>query len=177
MLAIIGTALAAALFYLVLTVGSGNIGLWSAEEIILSLIVGILVGIFTGKLFFKNDDYRGLSPRRIGLFFVYLFVLLWEMVKANIDVATRVITGKINPGIIRIKPGLKTDMGITMLANSITLTPGTLTVDIDKKTNDLFIHWIDVSPTCEKNMKKGTAKPACEIICGPFVRWMGRFAE
>ena len=66
------------------------------------------------------------------------------MAKANIDVAYRVITGKINPGIVKISPGLKTDLGITLLADSITLTPGTLSVDIDEKNNDLYIHWINV---------------------------------
>ena len=65
--------------------------------------------------------------------------------------ANRVITGKINPGIVRISPKLKTDLGVTLLANSITLTPGTLTVDIDEKTNDLYVHWIAVK---EEALKK-----------------------
>jgi multicomponent Na+:H+ antiporter subunit E len=49
----------------------------------------------------------------------------------------------INPGIVKIKTNLKTDSGITALANSITLTPGTLVVDV---TDDgyLYIHWINV---------------------------------
>jgi len=177
MLATIGTALAAVLFYLLLTAGSGSIGLWSTEEIILSLIVGAMVGIISGRIFFRNENYRGLSPKRWILFFAYLFVLLWEMAKANFDVAARVITGKINPGIVRIDPGLKTDMGIAVLANSITLTPGTLSVEIDEKKNNLFIHWIDMTPACEANMKAGTKRPTCEIVCGAFLKWIRRFAE
>ena len=49
----------------------------------------------------------------------------------------------IKPGIVKIKTNLKTESGITALANSITLTPGTLTVDL---TDDgyLYIHWIYV---------------------------------
>jgi multicomponent Na+:H+ antiporter subunit E len=52
----------------------------------------------------------------------------------------------INPGIVKIKTRLKTDAGITALANSITLTPGTLTVDL---TDDgfLYVHWINVKST------------------------------
>jgi multicomponent Na+:H+ antiporter subunit E len=73
-----------------------------------------------------------------------------ELTKANLDVAYRVITMKIRPGIIRVHSGLKTDLGIFMLANSITLTPGTLSVGIDEATNDLFIHNINVGEGDEK---------------------------
>jgi multicomponent Na+:H+ antiporter subunit E len=73
-----------------------------------------------------------------------------ELTKANLDVAYRVITLNIRPGIIRVHSGMKTDLGIFMLANSITLTPGTLTVGIDEKTNDLFIHNINVAVGDEK---------------------------
>jgi len=72
------------------------------------------------------------------------------MAKANLDVAFRVITLKIRPGIVRVKSGMTTDLGTLMLANSITLTPGTLTVDIDESTNDLFVHMINVPPGVEQ---------------------------
>ncbi|PNX47524.1 MAG: cation:proton antiporter, partial [Thermoplasmata archaeon M11B2D] len=90
----------------------------------------------------------------------------------NLDVAYRVITGRINPGIVKIHPDLKTDLGITMLANSITLTPGTLTVDIDEETNDLYVHWINVDKKALEN------KPVeCKYICGNFPKWVRRIAE
>ncbi|GAH06184.1 unnamed protein product, partial [marine sediment metagenome] len=79
----------------------------------------------------------------------------------------RVITGKINPGIVKISPGLKTDLGITLLADSITLTPGTLSVDIDEKNNDLYVHWINVI----------TLKPTTHHICANFPQWIRRIAE
>jgi multicomponent Na+:H+ antiporter subunit E len=50
----------------------------------------------------------------------------------------------INPGIVKVKTSLQSDIGLTLLANSITLTPGTLSVDIDKDNSVLYIHWIDV---------------------------------
>ena len=53
----------------------------------------------------------------------------------------------IKPGIVKIKTNLKTDAGLTMLANSITLTPGTMTVDINKEKGEMYIHWIDVKTT------------------------------
>jgi len=109
-----------------------------------------------------------LNPLRWVIFLVYLIgPFFWAMAKANVDVAYRVITGKINPGIVKISPGLKTDLGITLLADSITLTPGTLSVDIDEKNNDLYIHWINVT----------TLKPTTHHICTNFPQWIRRIAE
>lgn len=73
-------------------------------------------------------------------------MFLWECLKANIDVARRVLNPNlpINPGIVKVKTSLKSDTGLTFLANSITLTPGTLCVDIDSEKGILYIHWIDV---------------------------------
>jgi multicomponent Na+:H+ antiporter subunit E len=50
----------------------------------------------------------------------------------------------INPGIVKIKTRLKSEAALTFLANSITLTPGTLCVDIEKDEGVLYIHWINV---------------------------------
>jgi multicomponent Na+:H+ antiporter subunit E len=92
------------------------------------------------------------NPLRLLILFTYAIVPFFiEMTKANVDVAYRVITMKIRPGIIRVRSDLKTDFGIFTLANSITLTPGTITVDIDEKTHDLFIHNINVPPGMESD--------------------------
>ncbi|MFH1063737.1 MAG: Na+/H+ antiporter subunit E [Candidatus Woesearchaeota archaeon] len=116
----------------------------------------------------NSSKLRFLNPLRWLYLVVYLFgPFLFYMAKANIDVAYRVITGRINPGIVKIKTGLVTDIGITMLANSITLTPGTLTVDIDPKTNDLYIHWI--------NVKRDDPSP--EDVCGSMLKWVRRIVE
>ncbi len=84
------------------------------------------------------------------------------LVLANWDVAKRVIDPKlpINPGIVAIKTNLKEDYKKLMLANSITLTPGTITMDVRDDT--LFIHWIDVTT-------KDTEE-ASEEIAGDFER-------
>ena len=66
------------------------------------------------------------------------------MLKANFDVARRVIAPSlpINPGIVTFKTKLKSDYAQMVLANSITLTPGTLSIDIIDDT--FYVHWIDV---------------------------------
>ena len=94
------------------------------------------------------------------------------MAKANIDVAYRVITGRIKPGIVKISPKLKTDAGLTMLANSITLTPGTLSVDVDEETNDLYVHWINVKKEALEKMPRDY-----EYVCGKFPDWARRVME
>jgi len=68
---------------------------------------------------------------------------------ANVHVAYIVLHPSlpIKPGIVKIKTKLKNDSALTLLANSITLTPGTLTIDVNKNKGDLYIHWIDVTTT------------------------------
>ncbi|MFT5489083.1 MAG: multicomponent Na+:H+ antiporter subunit E [Paracoccaceae bacterium] len=59
--------------------------------------------------------------------------LLWEIVKANIDVTKRVLgLAEISPTMVQIKATQKTDLGIVIFANSITLTPGTISIDVDE---------------------------------------------
>lgn len=172
MIAFIVTTIICFITYLLLTTGSGTIGLWSMEEILFGFILSLIVGFVTGRIFVK-EDFRMLNPVRWLTFIAYAIGPFFiGMAKANIDVAYRVITGKINPGIVKISPDLKTDLGITMLANSITLTPGTLSVDIDEDKNDLYIHWINVN---EKALKGESVD--CKYICGNFDKWVRRIAE
>jgi len=174
MIAFIITTVICFITYLLLTTGSGTevLGLWSFYELLFGAILSIIVGIIARNIFVKKS-LRMLNPVRWFMFLGYVIGPFFVgMAKANFDVAYRVITGKINPGIVKISPDLKTDLGITMLANSITLTPGTLTVDIDENKNDLYIHWINVK---KEALKK---KPVdCKYICGSFDKWIRRIAE
>jgi multicomponent Na+:H+ antiporter subunit E len=162
------------ILYLLFTTGSGTqvLGLWSFLEILFGILLSLIVGFIARTVFIKQS-YRMLNPVRWVLFIAYLIgPFFFALIKANLDVAYRVITGRINPGIVRISPGLHTDLGITMLANSITLTPGTLSVDIDEQTNDLYIHWINVNPKALE-----TTPVECSYICGTFPKWVRRITE
>lgn len=118
---------------------------WSldVQNIAAGIIIVFLCTVFIGHLFFDNT-VKMLNPRRIFWFLYYIPVFFIHMVKANLDVAYRVIhmNVPIRPGIVKVKTVLKSDLGLTFLANSITLTPGTLTIDIIG--NELYIHWIYV---------------------------------
>jgi len=168
----LATAVFAFVSYLLLTTASGGLLLWSAEELIFGIIFATLVGLL-GKNFFFRDNLRMLNPKRWLLFMAYVVgPFFWELTKANIDVAYRVITGKINPGIVKISPNLKTDLGVTILANSITLTPGTLSVHVDEKTNDLYVHWINVDEKALEKMPRDY-----DYVCGKLPDWARRIAE
>jgi len=114
------------------------------------LITGVFVAAFVtfmiGNFFIKKPEIFKHPHRYFYFFACYVPLFLWECLKANIDVAYRVLHPAlpIKPGIVKVKTTLKSDAGLTFLANSITLTPGTMTVDIDKDNGILYIHWINV---------------------------------
>ena len=172
MIAFLVTSAFTFLVYLLLTTASGNLFLWSKEELIIGAIFALIVGAILRNMFFK-ENLRMLNPKRWLLCLAYVLgPFFWGMAKANIDVAYRVITGRINPGIVRISPELKTDLGILMLANSITLTPGTLSVDIDEETNNLYVHWINVKEEALTKMPRDY-----KWVCATFPDWVRRIAE
>jgi len=96
------------------------------------------------------NDIR-LTPKAFIYTIAYVFVFLLELIKSNFTIAIRVLTPSlpIKPGIIRAKTRLKSKMARLILANSITLTPGTFTVDI--KDDTLYIHCVNIE---DKNMQE-----------------------
>jgi multicomponent Na+:H+ antiporter subunit E len=114
------------------------------QVVIAGLIASALVAVLFHEILPK-EHHIFVSPVRIFWFLVYIPVFFYYVLKANFDVVYRALHPKmpIRPGIVKIKTNLKTDSGITALANSITLTPGTLTVDLTKD-GYLYIHWINV---------------------------------
>jgi multicomponent Na+:H+ antiporter subunit E len=113
-----------------------------------NLLVGAIAALLATKLFsrhFLTNTEKIIQPRRWFWLFAYLLIFVWECIKANFDVAYRVLhpAMPIRPGIVKVKTCLKTEFARMMLANSITMTPGTITVDI---IGDYFyVHWIFVT--------------------------------
>ncbi|KXA90403.1 hypothetical protein AKJ62_00925 [candidate division MSBL1 archaeon SCGC-AAA259D14] len=121
-----------------------------------SLFVGALVtlgvsfvmyNMITGDI--RSHAGRTLAQRvlRIGFFYIpeYVALMIFKLAKSNFTVIKHVILMDIDPGIIKIRSDIDSYTGITVLANSITLNPGTLTLDVNKKPgeNNLYVHWID----------------------------------
>jgi len=131
------------------------------------LLSGAIVSLLLTLIFFQNSQFFSeikLSPKALIYLLLYVFVFLWELVKSNLDVAFRVLNPKlpINPGIVKVKTRLKSRIGRIILANSITLTPGTLTVETDKE--NFYIHWIDI--------KTEDINGATEAIVAKFEKYL-----
>jgi len=105
-----------------------------------SLVLGTgvcaLVTLFSKDLAFKRGEGIPLNLRVIRDGIAYLVNLLVEIVKANIQVAAIVLNPRlpITPTIVRFRSRLRTDLGKMALGNSITLTPGTVTVEAEGET-------------------------------------------
>ena len=101
------------------------------QHLIVGGVVAIMVGLLFGNLF-VHEPAKVFQFRRWFWVLIYIPRFFWEMTKANFDVAYRVLHPKmpINPGIVKVKTKLQSEMGKTFLANSITLTPGTFTLRI-----------------------------------------------
>ena len=116
-------------------------GKFSLILLLSGLISSLLVSYMSNDLLIGNGDIK-LGFIRTIRFIRFLPWLLWQIVLANIDLALRTLHPKmpINPMLINFKNNLKTDLGMVILANSITLTPGTVTIDVNE--NKFLIHVI-----------------------------------
>ena len=123
-----------------------EIGNW--QEILVGALLSIIVSLIAGHFLLTSEKQKGLFHRLVSAV-LYFFKFLMEMIKANVHVAYIVIHPKvpINPGIVKIKTGLTKESAITVLTNSITLTPGTLTIDVNPEKKEIYVHWIDVLST------------------------------
>ena len=140
------------------------------QHSIIGIIVAVFIAFITGDLFTYRPTHFTHITRYLW-FVYYVFVFLWECFKANIDVALRVLNPRmpIKPGIVKIKTGLKSDIALTFLANSITLTPGTFCIDVNQKKGILYIHWINVGST--------DTDQATKLIAGKFEKILKRIFE
>ncbi len=160
------------LLYLLMVLGTGDgdlIGyVFHWQELVAGVVIALIAAGISRIMLGKAENSKLFF--RFFWFIFYLPIWFIALTKANIEVAIMVFTGNIRPGIVKIEPGLKTDLGKTILANSITLTPGTLTVDLDEKSDAMYIHWIKVKET--KTMDEKINK-----VCGSFADWARRMAE
>jgi len=126
-------------------------------NIIIGLGVSVSIALLYIKLFAQNN-FEFINPLWLG---VYILVLLKNLITSNIDIAKRTLSRdmKLAPAIIAVKTNLTSDWKKLLLANSITLTPGTLTLDI--KDNILYIHMIEFR---EGDNKESVIKEFEDII-------------
>jgi multicomponent Na+:H+ antiporter subunit E len=143
------------------------IGNLHPQEIGAGIIISLLIAYLALPKMAILDDIR--FSLGLPLFFLYyLAIFLRALITSNIDMARRVVSPElpIYPAIVEIQTQLHSPLGKLMLANSITLTPGTLTVDVDDDI--LRIHWIDTRPVDELHS-------ATRLIAEQFEKPLRRF--
>jgi multicomponent Na+:H+ antiporter subunit E len=133
------------------------------QEIVFGSIIALGVAAGTYWLF-TNRGLAHLAPKRILYLIVYIPYYFYQVIVANLDVVYRVLSPSlpIKPGFVIAKTSLKSDSGKLGLANSITLTPGTITADISG--DEVLVHWIYV--------KYETVEGATNSIVHPFEKFL-----
>ena len=175
--AILSTTIVCFLFWLLIT---GQIlaifqGAPSVQVLIAGVVVSLCTALFSARFFIHSSAFYLCNPVRLAKLLVYcLFVFPWELIKANVDVARRALNPKlpIHPGIVKVPVELKSEYAQAMLANSITLTPGTITMDMAEDEEgrlSYYIHWIDVA--------SDDPAEAGESIKGTLEKWVRRIWE
>ncbi|MFB6125645.1 MAG: Na+/H+ antiporter subunit E [Halanaeroarchaeum sp.] len=112
------------------------------------LLLGGLVSLSVAWLFrrlYDGSANLGYGVRTLPYSLTYIGSFLRELLVANLDVAYRVLhpSMPIRPAVIYLPLRVERPAAITTIANSITLTPGTLTMDYDEEGNALYVHTID----------------------------------
>ncbi len=147
---------------------------FTVQELAAGAVVSLAVALFSARFFIHERAFWLFNPVKLGsalLFWLILFPV--EMIKANVDVAKRCFGGckNVNPGIVKVPVDLKSDYGQAALANAITLTPGTITMDVAEEDGQTYyyIHWIDVT--------KPSGQEAGDAIKGTLEKGLRRVWE
>ena len=142
---------------------------WDLKIWLYGLVIVIPVVLLFGAGTYIFEGVR-LTPKSVWYSFYYVMVFIVALVKSNIDVIFRVLDPKlpVRPGIVRVHTKLKSPLARLILANSITLTPGTFVVDI--KEGIIYVHWIEVC--CEDD-----ANAITENIAGQFEKILLKIYE
>ncbi|GAB6106414.1 Na+/H+ antiporter subunit E [Fusibacter bizertensis] len=126
-------------------------GLWLIlfEKItILLLLSGLFFSIFSlyfSEKYLVADSFYVFFPFNIFKLIRYAFFMLFEIYKSGISIIPYIISGNVHPGFVDIYTELESNLDIVILANSITLTPGTITVDV--QGHSLQVLWINPTTT------------------------------
>ena len=123
------------LFWILLT--------WSADvqELATGAVISLAVALFSSRFFIHEKPLWFFNPVKLlnGIYF-WLCIFPVELIKANVDVAKRCFTGckNVNPGLVKVPVELKSLYGQAALANAITLTPGTITMEITEEEGQTY---------------------------------------
>lgn len=164
--AVLSTFVLCMIFWLLIT------GTFAVQELIAGALVSLFVALFSARFLIRESSFWLWNPARFFPMLCYCVIIFpWELIKANCNMLKIVFSPKmpINPGIVKVPAAPVSDYGRAMLANSITLTPGTITMETDIEPDGkgyFYIHWIDV--TEQDRVKAG------DVIKGTMEKWVRR---
>ena len=132
-------------------------------ELITGAAISLIIAYFTNSIF-SCCGLKVLTPTKWIYFVQYFFVFIAALIRSNLDVARRVVSPSlpINPGIVSFETKLTNGFARMILANTITLTPGTLTMDVIN--NRFYVHWIDVVSDDPEKVYQEIAEPFEKIL-------------
>lgn len=128
---------------------------------------GYLLGFFILWIVERNGNNKEYFLR-VPKIIIFFFRFLYDMLKANLEVAFDLVTPKLytTPGIIAYPLSAKTDFEITMLSNVIALTPGTMVIDLSDDRKILYIHVMYLKDKMKfiRELKENTETKLLEIL-------------
>ena len=138
------------------------------RSLLLGIVFSACVGWCTFELFFEQNEAqrRSIIPSLYRLP-VYFAALLFRMYVASFIVLAQIATGRINPRVVHFRTKLKSDIARVMLANSITMTPGTIAMSLDD--DHVIVHWLDAPTTHSRRAHRLIAAPFERLLASVWV--------
>lgn len=109
------------------------------DSLVVGVVLSLTITVITRHLLAPDTPRIIMHPKRWVAFAAYIVMMFYLELLAHISVAKRVLTGKTRPAIVEVPLRFRTALGKTLLANSITMTPGTLTVRA-KHERKIYVH-------------------------------------
>jgi len=109
------------------------------------IVLGTILAVFIPLLTHPFAEHQNQIQRPL-LVIPYVLHLLWDIFVSNLDVARKVLTSnrRLNPGFVAYPLELSDDFPMTILASTISLTPGTVSVDFSEDKKWLYIHALHI---------------------------------
>jgi multicomponent Na+:H+ antiporter subunit E len=141
-------------------------GRLDAFEVVTGIATATVVAAVFGRVTFARPPALGRSVGRALRGCLYVPYLLWEVAKANVAIAAIVLHPRlpIDPKLVSYRTSLDGELALTTLANSVTLTPGTLTVDVDADSGELLVHTLTEGTRAD--LLEGSLERAVQFVFG-----------
>lgn len=135
----------------------------NATNLLIGFVIGYFLLVLTNAPFGRTQYFvKVLQLVRFVVFF------LWELIKANLRVAFDIVTPRhrMRPAVVAVPVETRTDAAITLLGNLITLTPGSLSLDVSADRSVLYVHnmYCEDLDSTREDLRQGFGRRVCEVL-------------